>query len=494
MKRFKPLVLLSLAAGLPCAYADDSAAMAVLRAGCTQDAQRLCAGVPPGGGRVLACLEQRQDQLSDQCKQAAQKAAAMSGGNAAPAPSTPPQSTPPTTDAAPPSSPVAASASYPASTAPGASSKSSASDSKHAVAASDTSGSYLRMKKVQVMLIMSAEANARPKPELEMLIPATWDFKGGLVPWQNIETGCYADAYPLAMEAHSPDGTQSFYKIAEYSWQYSDDRQELQKLTDPNRRAHGGNGKVCEVAKPSTAEQYLHDKLIPKLQSGTRLISVDPYPELNEIVRQQMGLGPHDNPNGLKIDSIRARVEFELKGKAMEAWLTAAVVTRTFPVGRGSLYDMHAVDLMALNAPKGQLAGNEKLLKVMMSSIHVMPDYIETTNKGIAHLYQIQAQKEAAIDKINADLQNFMTQTYMQMSANSARVSEQGFLAADQNLRGVQTFRDPSTGRTMELSSQYDHAWLNGNNEYVMSDDPSFNPNSQLSGNWSQLQAVPPSP
>jgi hypothetical protein len=46
----------------------------------------------------------------------------------------------------------------------------------------------------------------------------------------------------------------------------------------------------------------------------------------------------------------------------------------------------------------------------------------------------------------------------------------------------------------MELSKQYDHAWLNGANEYVMSDDPSFNPNAQLSGSWNQLQAVRPSP
>ena len=82
----------------------------------------------------------------------------------------------------------------------------------------------------------------------------------------------------------------------------------------------------------------------------------------------------------------------------------------------------------------------------------------------------------------------------MQISANAMRGSEQSFLAADQNIRGVQTFRDPSTGHTMELSNQYDHAWLNGANEYVMSDDPNFNPNARLSGSWNQLQAVRPSP
>jgi hypothetical protein len=82
----------------------------------------------------------------------------------------------------------------------------------------------------------------------------------------------------------------------------------------------------------------------------------------------------------------------------------------------------------------------------------------------------------------------------MQMSANAAQVSRQGFLEAEQSLRGVQTFRDPSTGSTLELSDQYGHAWLNGADQYVMSDDPNFNPNAQLSGNWNELQSVRPSP
>jgi hypothetical protein len=37
---------------------------------------------------------------------------------------------------------------------------------------------------------------------------------------------------------------------------------------------------------------------------------------------------------------------------------------------------------------------------------------------------QIQANKEAAMDKIQADLDNFVTQTYMHMSANAQRVSD----------------------------------------------------------------------
>jgi hypothetical protein len=506
MKRVALLALCGVASGMPYAHADEAAAMAILRGGCTEDAQRLCAGVPPGGGRVLACLKEHKDTLSDKCKLAAQRAAAMSGGNPAPAPpSTPSPSTPPSATAVVPSSPLAASAAPPsappsasASSSPGVSpkpsTKSSASSGGHAEASDAGSSSYLRMKKAQITGIISSAPNAQPQPMVEMLIPTTWELKGELRIGGS-KSGCFCDIFAMVWEAKSADGSIVFQGFPNYSWQYADDPQEMQKLNDPNRRARRSDGKVCPVSKPLTAEQFFRENLLPQLPSGTTVISIDPYPELNQMARQQMGLSPNDTGNGgIRTDAIRARAEFQSDNKPVEAWLTAAVVMRTFRVGRGSLYDFHAIDLMAFSAPKGKLAGNDKLLRVMMTSVRLTPDYSAFANKNIADYYQTQAKKEALIDQVNANLQNDITQIYRQMSANSARVSQQGFLAVDQNLRGVQTFRDPSTGQKMELSNQYDHAWLNGAGEYVMSDDASFNPNAQLSGSWNQLQTVPPSP
>jgi hypothetical protein len=487
MNKLALLMLCGVASGMPYAHADDAAAMAILRTGCTEDAQRLCAGVQPGGGRVLACLKEHKDALSDKCKQAAQQAAAASGGNPAPAPpsATSPSTPPPIATTPPPSS--SGHASKP-------SSHSSASAGGHPGASDAVSGSYLRMKKAQIMVILSTAPNSPQQPGVEMLIPTTWEFKGEAQVGTG-RSGCFCDAFPIVWEAKSADGGTRFQGIPNYSWQYSDDPQEMRKLNDPNRRQVGGNGKVCPVSKPLTAEQFFRENLMALLPSGTTLVSIEPYPELNEMARLQMGLGPNDGGNGgIRTDAIRARVEFQKDNKSTEAWLTAAVVMRTYRVGRGSLYDLHAIDLMSFTAPKGKLEGNEKLLRVMMTSIKTTPEYGAFANKYIASFYQMQAKKEAMIDQINAKLQQDITQTYMQISANAMRGSEQSFLAADQNIRGVQTFRDPSTGHTMELSNQYDHAWLNGANEYVMSDDPNFNPNAQLSGSWNQLQAVRPSP
>ena len=50
---------------------------------CRGDYDRLCAGVQPGGGRVLACLQNQADQLSAACGQAMPRAQALKDSAAA---------------------------------------------------------------------------------------------------------------------------------------------------------------------------------------------------------------------------------------------------------------------------------------------------------------------------------------------------------------------------------------------------------------------------
>jgi hypothetical protein len=487
VNRLSLLFFFGILQAAPLAWAQDNAALAVLRAGCADDAQKFCANVEPGGGRIVQCLKDHKDSLSDKCKQAAQQATAMGSGG--PAPTAPPSAPATTAASQPPSSPPPSS--MPAKPAAPAASSSAA--GKHAAVAA-ASGSYLRLKKAQVTYVVD---NQHPEPQtaIELLIPAAWEFRGAVHMYGGKE-GCFCDAFSVAWEATSEDGITKIQGIPNYSWQYSDDPQELHNLTDPNRRTHTGGqppNDTCPVAKPLSAEQYFRQIVLNALKPQMTVVSVEPFPVLDQLVRQRNGLPSTDAGNGgVRVDAIRVRLEFQSDGKPMELWYAVALVTQTYRVGRGSLYDMHAAGQMAMGAPKGKLDANDKLFKVVLSSIQPTPEYSAYSNKWIANYYQIQANKEAAMDKIQADLDSFITQTYMHMSANAQRVSDQGFRAVDQNLRDVQTFRDPTTGRKVELSNQYGHAWLNGANEYVMSDDPNFNPNAQLSGSWNQLQPVPP--
>jgi len=52
------------------AVAQDRAA---LESACKADFEKLCAGVAPGGGRIIKCLQENADKLSAPCKSALAK-------------------------------------------------------------------------------------------------------------------------------------------------------------------------------------------------------------------------------------------------------------------------------------------------------------------------------------------------------------------------------------------------------------------------------------
>ena len=45
-----------------------------VRAACETDVPKVCPGVQPGGGRIVQCLVQHQNEVSEACKQALTKA------------------------------------------------------------------------------------------------------------------------------------------------------------------------------------------------------------------------------------------------------------------------------------------------------------------------------------------------------------------------------------------------------------------------------------
>ena len=50
------------------------------RTACAADVQKLCSNVPTGGGRIIACLKQHKEEVSDRCKQAIVSAMQQSRG------------------------------------------------------------------------------------------------------------------------------------------------------------------------------------------------------------------------------------------------------------------------------------------------------------------------------------------------------------------------------------------------------------------------------
>ncbi|MDP9088225.1 MAG: cysteine rich repeat-containing protein [Pseudomonadota bacterium] len=476
----------------------DQSTMDIVRAACTEDARKLCSGVQPGGGRILACLKEHKDQLSANCQQAAARITAQSGSPVASDSSAPPGSS--TSAATSVSSsveaqiaasgaftakqPVAAKLAHPSSATPGTATQKTGAPS-----------SYLLMKQVKVIDPGMDKVQA-PLAAYDLLLPADWQFTGTVV-FGGGKGGCLADLFGLVITATSADGLTKFQTAPDYTWQYADDPAVMKSLTDPNRRVLGSSAKTCQVAKPMKAEEYFRRNVITLFPRGAEVLSVEPFPELNELVRKRQGLPPGDGSStgSIRTEAIRARLAFTKDSKDWEEWVGLVVVTKISPVGRGSFYDSHAMSLVALTSPKGKLDASDKLFKVIVSSIRPESPWIAYSNGVLKKLYEAEAQKNAAIDKIYSDLQKLAISDLNEVTANRQHGSTVSAMQTDQNIRNVQTFRDPNTGHTMELSNLYDNAWYNSaSHQYVLSDDPNFKASGALSGNWTELQVVRPSP
>jgi hypothetical protein len=481
MKRAMMLFGLFATAAIQSAAADQpSAAPSQLlndvRAACQADAQNLCPGVQEGGGRILSCLAQHKDAVSDACKQAVMKARqAQNQGQDQNQGQNQGQSQKPAQGQSPGQSPgQGRSQGHAASSA----------------AAQPTSEHYIRMKRMQI----EDKGNNVPAA-VDVMIPTTWQFQGNIRMMGGMG-GCFADLESVSIHAQSADGSIVFEAMPDFTFQYADDPSTVRTMTQEGQFFAKGNLKPCPVMPPQRAADFLQKQIIPKFHADKRVVSVDPYPEFNQLLRQRLGLPLKDtgNQGPLRTDAARARLEYDRDGRTFEEWVTVAEWMRLYPAGRGNVYDCHAIMLMSFSAPKGQLDGNEKLFKLMAFNISHEPQWDAHINPMIAQLYRKQQIEEAKRSQIIAQFQQHVADTVNEVTANSMRGANQAAFGEDQVIRGVQTFRNPQTGQTFELSNLHDHAWLNGNNEYLMSDDPNFNPNGQLNGNWTSLQTVQPQP
>jgi Cysteine rich repeat len=68
-----PIALL-LVASAGAVVAADQPASTSPRVACKADVDKLCPGIQPGGGRIIACLKQNRAQVSAGCKDALAKA------------------------------------------------------------------------------------------------------------------------------------------------------------------------------------------------------------------------------------------------------------------------------------------------------------------------------------------------------------------------------------------------------------------------------------
>jgi hypothetical protein len=179
----------------------------------------------------------------------------------------------------------------------------------------------------------------------------------------------------------------------------------------------------------------------------------------------------------------------------MEEEFYAVVESITFPIQSmyGIVYNtIWYVDyIFSCKAEKGKLEKNTKIFQTMTSSFTINPVWYAKYSNVIEYMAQQQIRQIRSIGEFS----RMLSQMSDQMSAQNLQQYEARGDMYDRvsqkfsdNMLGIDRYFDPFEGREVELPSGYNYAWSNNNGEYIVSDNPNFNPNVGSNLHWESLK------
>jgi hypothetical protein len=254
------------------------------------------------------------------------------------------------------------------------------------------------------------------------------------------------------------------------------------------------------------AGDFLRRSVAPAVRRDARVVAIEPIPEMADQVQGQMRQYEQQAAHaGLRMrvtgDLGRARLAYSLNGQPVEEWLTALTFASGTPgpafnmatgaIGQTTYYTCGAELVFALRAPAGELDARENFFLTVLSTVKVDPKWQVRVAQVMTDMAAADAKgamdRSRIIAQNGRDISNIISKTY----ENTTKGRDRAMEGWSQYMRGVQTYRNPNTGETVELSNNYGNGWAGPNGQYILSDSAGFDPNTLHMGNWTRLEAVP---
>jgi hypothetical protein len=290
-----------------------------------------------------------------------------------------------------------------------------------------------------------------------------------------------------------------------YNWSWADDPTFLRQSAA--QTAQFGT-RPCDVIAPMSATDFLTQNLA-KIRPNATLAGIEPAPRLMQILQDQahqaeQAAAQWNLQQRIRPDVVKARIKYSLKGKPVEEWIVAAtVITGTlgpsFDIRSGRATQAYSyacrANMVAERAPQGQLDSSEKLFDLIGSTFRVDEEWLARVNNSASAIQQVELKgvrdRSAILTKNAEDIRNIQRESY----EHQQRSLDQTAATFSQTIRGVETYQNPGTGEKVELDSNYGHAWVSNTGEYLLSDQPGFDPNTNRvlsKESWTPLQHAKP--
>jgi len=500
MRSLRVLLIVCAATGAPSALAQDQPTLAAIRSACTEDAQKLCAGVQPGGGRIVACLKEHKDSLSDQCKQAAGLAANPSSSST-PSASSPSPASGSNVSGAAPSTPATTSGSV------GGAASSASTPSKTKPAPTAKGASAEAGEKFVERVITDTEHDGMRAATMHL--PEKWHFESKLE-WHYgwVE-------YPLTFSSHAenPDNAEAYFQYPLIRFDFTEVPPQLRQYDKGRKLPPGERGPTGAFGGPPQPPTQALAMFIKKVRpdiANFKWLGQQDLPNLAKALR----LDPSPNQHGVAI-----KIGYDLNGQPVEeAFFGVYYISQGANAGvnagmiKQTNWGLQA--LQSFRAPAGTLDKRMPMFCVIAKSMYVNPEWARLS-KAINDKMQADFNQKLkqGYDQLRA-AQAIVEQTMKQQAAFQANFDKQeeafrnspgvddsylrdgGKRSAadhwDDVIRGVDTVNDPSTGGTTQLSNLGQYHFTDGFGNYRTTDNPNYTPeNAGEVGSWTQMTAAP---
>lgn len=321
-----------------------------------------------------------------------------------------------------------------------------------------------------------------------MLIPADWAFEGG-VHWLMNNPGMPA---VIAFRASNPQGAEAFEVFPNLSFYWTNNPM-ITMMFPPGSTYFGS-----EVRPPAPALQVMQEIVVPRFRGqmpGLQVVGQEHLPDLAQALRAG---SPVDSSGVTGADGARVRVRYRHGEHELEEDVFGVVeVTQiNMPTAMGVMQIIFwlADYLFSFRAPAGQLEDLSGTFNAVARSFRLNPQWYARYVQVGQYLIQNQIQHIQNIGQISrivsqtsSQISDMMMESYNQRQQTMDRISDQ----FSQAIRGVDAYYDPLGQQSVELPGGYENAWSNALGEYIVTNDPNFNPNIGSNQNWEAMKRQP---
>jgi hypothetical protein len=317
-----------------------------------------------------------------------------------------------------------------------------------------------------------------------LLIPSDWQFEGTVV-WNLDNTLMPASAY---IRTWNPNGNEEFDVFPNQAYFWTDNP--LIQQTNPSGSTYFG----ATVSAPLGPIEALKEVVLPKFRSDAENLNVASeqlLPSMDQLFKT--GTDPASGIS-YSASSGKIRVEYSLNGVAMEDEMYCVIQSINIPLqsiyGTTTSNNWYMSYLASFRAEKGQLDSESKLFQTIAYSCTIDKNWLNKYNQLVAYLIQNQIKQIQSV----GELSNMLAQMSDQISQENLQDWEQRQSVNDQivtnfcnQILEIQPYNNPIDGTTIDLPAGYNNAWVNGNGEYILADNPDFNPNIGSNLNWQPM-------